>query len=377
MTSGATMRRLVVSAVAQLVDCRAHDLTSFCIAKRHARLPRRDQASLLFVERVAIHVSLGLTRRETTDNRYDQYETIRHSHTVDAAWRYIYRAMDQPARVARMFRWFRRQLIAARRTSPAHYEPEAVRETFEQVQRLFGDGRYFGLQANLEAMPSAPAMIVMNHSGGTTIPDVWGFGVAWYRQFGFEEPRVLHCAAHDFILATDTTRRFFSRRGVLRGSRKLAVEVLRDWRRDLLVMPGGDMDTWRPYKERYSVRFNGRTGYARIALRCGVPIVPVAHAGAHETLIVLDDGQWLARALGIKRLTRANIWPVHLSLPWGLAVGPWPHIPWPATLRYNVGPAIRLDDEPIESPTPLQVDELDRRVREAIQLQLHELRDKG
>jgi 1-acyl-sn-glycerol-3-phosphate acyltransferase len=272
----------------------------------------------------------------------------------------------------RMFRWFRRQLRGARHTGPSDFDPEAVRETHELARRFFGDGHYFGLRADLNPVPAPPSMIVMNHSGGTTIPDVWGFGVAWYNHFGYERP--LHLAAHDIVLATEATRRFFGRRGVLRGSRRLAIEVLRDWRRDLMVMPGGDKETWRPYRDRYQVRFGGRTGYARIALRCGVPIVPVAHAGAHETLIVLDDGQWLAKRVGLKRLTRASIWPVHLSLPWGLAVGPWPHIPVPATLRYRLSDPIQIQQKPIEDPPDDLVEELDRQVRAAVQANLDALR---
>jgi 1-acyl-sn-glycerol-3-phosphate acyltransferase len=140
-----------------------------------------------------------------------------------------------------------------------------------------------------------------------------------------------------------------------------------------MVMPGGDLDTWRPYRDRYRVCFGGRTGYARIALMSGVPIVPVAHAGAHETLMVLYDGRWFAERLGLKRITRANIWPVHLSLPWGLAFGPWPHIPIPAVLRYRVGAPIALSDVPMDDPSPAAIAELDSRVRRAIQDQLDEL----
>ncbi len=82
-------------------------------------------------------------------------------------------------------------------------------------------------------------------------------------------------------------------------------------------------------------------GYARLALKAGVPIVPLAHARAHETLIVLSDGRRFARALGLPAIARASIWPVHLSLPWGLAIGPWPHIPTPARLRCRIGAPVR------------------------------------
>jgi 1-acyl-sn-glycerol-3-phosphate acyltransferase len=274
----------------------------------------------------------------------------------------------------RVLNWYNRGHGRRWGTSPADYDPEAVRTTLDQLRWLFGERRYFRLEAQgLENVPRSPAMIVSNHSGGTTIPDVWGFGVLWYRAFGVERP--LHLMAHDIILATDATRRFFGRRGVLRGSRKLAAHVLTDWQRDLMVMPGGDLDTWRPYRERYRVRFGGRTGYARLAIQSGVPIVPVANAGAHETLMVLSDGRDLARKLHLRELWRASIWPVHLSLPWGLAVGPWPHLPLPARLRYRIGLPISVSDEPIADPAPELVEELDARVQAAVQAQLDALRD--
>ncbi len=276
----------------------------------------------------------------------------------------------------RIARWFNREQGEAWGTSPGDFDAEAVRHTLAQIRRLFGKGRYFGLQlTGWRHVPEAPAMIVSNHSGGTTIPDIWGFGVGWYRHFGVQRP--LHLAAHDFILATAATRRFFGRRGAVRGNRQVANEVLHDWRRDLMVMPGGDLDTWRPFTDRYKVCFGGRIGYARVALRAGVPIVPVAHAGAHETLIVLSDGQRLARALHLRDLARAHIWPVHLSLPWGLAVGPWPHIPTPTRFRYRIGKPILPPDGPISDPPETLVRQHDAQVRAAVQQLLDELRAAG
>jgi 1-acyl-sn-glycerol-3-phosphate acyltransferase len=276
----------------------------------------------------------------------------------------------------RIFDWYNRELGKRWGTSPDDYQPEAVRETVRRLRWLFGERRYFRLEVRgIDQMPPAPTLVVSNHSGGTTIPDVWGFGVLWYRAFSADRP--LHLMAHDMILATAATRRFFGRRGVLRGSRGLAESVLTEWRRDLMVMPGGDLDTWRPYSQRYEVRFGGRLGYARLALRAGVPIVPVANAGAHETLMVLSDGRRLARALRLPQLARASIWPVHLSLPWGVAVGPWPHLPLPVRLRYRLGAPIQLADQPLRDPPDDLVRELDERVRRAIQDQLHALRDEA
>lgn len=278
----------------------------------------------------------------------------------------------------RLVSWLHKSQHAPWGSDPGEYDPDAVRRTLPSVKKLFGPGRYFGIDVKgWENMPDAPVMIVSNHSGGTTIPDVWGFMSAWYQNYGVYRP--LHPMAHEIILSTRLTGEYFAKRGVLRGSREVALAVLRDYRRDLMVMPGGDLDTWRPYSERYSVRFSGRTGYARLALKAGVPIVPLAHAGAHETLIVLSDGKRLARAVGLPSIARASIWPVHLSLPWGLAIGPWPHIPTPARLRYRIGP-------PVLPPTPVPPDtepseELvrayDARVQAAVQGLLDELKAAG
>jgi 1-acyl-sn-glycerol-3-phosphate acyltransferase len=248
---------------------------------------------------------------------------------------------------------------------PSVYDPAAVEATLRWVGSLFGEGRYFGLDARgFENVPPAPVMLASNHSGGTTIPDVWGFAVAWYRRFGATRP--LHVLTHEIILATETTGRYFARRGALRSSWAAAGEAISGYGRDVLVMPGGDLDAWRPHRRRYRVEFGGRVGYARLALELGVPIVPVANAGPHETLWVISDGRWVARAMGLHALFRAEIWPLHVSLPWGLALGPWPHVPLPARFSYRVG-------EPIRPEPGDDARSLDARVRGAVQSLLDEL----
>jgi 1-acyl-sn-glycerol-3-phosphate acyltransferase len=256
---------------------------------------------------------------------------------------------------------------------PDQYDPEAVRSTVERARLLFST--WFRVEVRgFENVPDAPVMVVSNHSGGTTIPDVWGFLIAWYRVFGVRRP--IHPIAHELILGTETTARFFARRGVLRASAEVTRRALEIARHDVMVMPGGDLDTWRPFTRRYEVRFGGRTGFARLALRTGTPIVPVANAGAHATLLVLTDGRRLARAMRLHAIARADVFPIHLSLPWGLAVGPWPHLPIPAKLRYRVGRPI---DPPLGvgvkcEPTDAEVRAHAARVERAVQALLDDLR---
>jgi 1-acyl-sn-glycerol-3-phosphate acyltransferase len=273
---------------------------------------------------------------------------------------------------ARLLRFLHRGRAPAWGDDPAVYDPELTAKTVERMGALFGPGRYFRLETrSLGDVPPAPAMFVSNHSGGTTIPDVWGFAIAWYRHFGTRRP--LHLLGHEIILATEATGKYFARRGVVRASMQTARHILSHFRRDVLVMPGGARDTWRPWSRRYQVEFGGRTGYARLALELGVPIVPVANAGAHDTLFVLSDGRRLARAIGLHHIVRADILPIHLSLPWGIAVGAWPHLPLPVKLRFQIGEAIVSTPRQGSVPTEDEVHALDARVRAAVQAQLDQL----
>ncbi len=282
-----------------------------------------------------------------------------------------------PVARSRLVKWLQRKAPSEWGLSPDELDPPAVMQTVRSASRMFGPGRYFGLEVDgFERVPDAPVMVVSNHSGGTTIPDVWGFGVAWYRHFGADRP--IHPLAHEMVFSLPSVAKFFGRRGVLRASRKTAWTVLHDYRRDLMVMPGGDVDTWRPYAKRYDVTFGGRTGYARTAIQAGVPIVPVANAGAHQTLYVISDGRRIARALRLPQIARAEIFPVSLSLPWGLTIGPLPHLPTPTTLRYKFGAPIAppCTVEPGQDAPEEAVRVFDAQVRAAVQDLLWDLRDE-
>ncbi len=260
---------------------------------------------------------------------------------------------------------------------PTNFDVSAVQETLAKAKRFFGEGRYFRLtEKGMDRIPKTPSLLVSNHSGGTSIPDVWGWMVLWYERFGTTRP--LRPLAHDMILSTPIVGPYFEKRGVVRAHGAVALRVLEEAAHDILVMPGGDLDTWRPYSERYTVRFGSRTGYVRTALRAGVPLVPIANAGAHETLYVLTDGRGLAKKIGLPAFARSEVFPISLALPWGIAIGPLPHIPVPARMRYRVGHPIDVPRklDPGEPAPEEWVRELDAAVRTTIQKMLHELRDE-
>jgi 1-acyl-sn-glycerol-3-phosphate acyltransferase len=131
--------------------------------------------------------------------------------------------------------------------------------------------------------------------------------------------------------------------GAVRASHKNAHRLFATGRK-VLVYPGGDLDAFRPFHQRNRVVFGPRRGYIKLALRENVPIIPVVAEGAHSTLIVIHDGQWLAKALRADRLLRYKVFPIALSIPWGLTVGMcFPHFPFPTRIQIEVMDPIKFD----------------------------------
>ena len=255
---------------------------------------------------------------------------------------------------------------------PALVDPELIARAMRLTRPLFGPGGPYEVEfSGWERLPEAPALVVGNHSGGTSVPDSFGLGYAWTEHHGTRRP--LLALGHDMIFRIGgPIGRTVARFGTLRASPHMGRRILADHRRDLLVYPGGDKDVWRPFSRRHQVTFAGRMGYARLALAAGVPVAPIAHCGSHQSFVVLTDGAPVARALGIRNRFRAEIFPVHLSLPWGLAVGPWPHLPLPIRFRFRMGEAV-MPPPGADPSDPDAVAAFDAAVRASLQAELDAL----
>jgi 1-acyl-sn-glycerol-3-phosphate acyltransferase len=108
----------------------------------------------------------------------------------------------------------------------------------------------------------------------------------------------------------------------------------------VLVYPGSDLETFRPFHDRGRIVLGGRKGFLELALREGVPIVPVVTAGTHEQIIVLTRGDRLARLLHAHAWARTEVLPLMLALPWGLTSGFVPYWPLPAQTSLAFGEPI-------------------------------------
>lgn len=63
------------------------------------------------------------------------------------------------------------------------------------------------------------------------------------------------------------------------------------------VYPGGADDSFKLEEERYRLKWGRRAGFARVAMRAEVPIVPVAGLGIDEMYRVVGREPWIGRRI--------------------------------------------------------------------------------
>jgi 1-acyl-sn-glycerol-3-phosphate acyltransferase len=195
---------------------------------------------------------------------------------------------------------------------------------------------------------SGPVLLVGNHSGGTMIADTFVFAHAFYEHFGPDRP--FNQLAHDLVFKTPGLRTLVQRYGTVPASPENMARAL-DQDAALLVYPGGDEDSFRPSWETGEVSFAGRTGFVKLALEHGVPVVPIVALGGQETALFLGRGKRLARSLQLNRLARLKVLPVVLGPPFGVTVLDFPgRIPLPSKITVRVMPPIDLRKELGQNP---------------------------
>jgi 1-acyl-sn-glycerol-3-phosphate acyltransferase len=194
-----------------------------------------------------------------------------------------------------------------------------------------------------ENIPEPPVLLVGIHSGAPFVWDAWTVGVQWWRRFGRERP--LHGTAHDALMATPVIGGYFRRMGVLPAALDSMYAALAAGH-DVALWPGGEIDSLRPWTKRDEAILAGRMGFVRLAIRSGVPIVPIATVGGPDSMPVLASGRRLAHLLRLDKIARLQRFPVALQAPWGLSPALLPEIPLPAKIRTAFQPAIELDTDP-------------------------------
>lgn len=211
-------------------------------------------------------------------------------------------------------------------------------ERMRQLARqLFGPVYRHWFRAEWDGMDKIPAsggaLLVANHAGAIP-PD------APVIMHGIEEERqrAVYGLAADMFRAVPVVGTLWARMGGVSAHPDNALRLLREGQL-VLVFPEGTKGTGKTLDQRYRLRRFGRGGFVEIAMRAGVPVVPVAVVGAEEAMPMVTKVPALARLL---RLPYVPITANHLLL--GPVLGTLAY--FPAKFRLKVLDPVFFDVPP-------------------------------
>ena len=183
----------------------------------------------------------------------------------------------------------------------------------------------------LEKIPDAGgALLVANHAGA--IPSD-----APVIMHGIEKElgRPVYGLADYFFRTLPFVGTLWARSGGVSARPANAYRLLKEQNQLALVFPEGTKGPSKSYTDRYQLRRFGRGGFVEIAMRAGVPVIPIAVVGSEEAMPVVFRLPTLAKALGVPYV------PVTANL---LAMGPLGAVmPFPAKFKLRVLDPVRFD----------------------------------
>jgi 1-acyl-sn-glycerol-3-phosphate acyltransferase len=207
----------------------------------------------------------------------------------------------------------------------------------EWVRRAYDPMYRHWFRAEWEGLDKIPtdggALLVANHAAAipSDAPTIM-HGVET------ELGRPVYGLADHFFKATPVVGTLWSRTGGVVAHPDNAYRLLREQQQLVLVFPEGSKGPAKTYNERYRLRRFGRGGFVEIAMRAGVPIVPIAVVGAEESMPILFKVPSLAKVLG------APYFPVTANMAFG-PLGALVHFPAKFKLRV-LDPVTFPDVEP-------------------------------
>ena len=258
---------------------------------------------------------------------------------------------------------------------PAEERPEPRRsdvdewgrsESMREIARKFFDPMYRRwFRAEWEGLEKIPtdggALLVANHAGA--IPSdapVIMHGIET------ELKRAVYGLADNYFRTMPVIGTMWSRFGGLQGHPDNAYRLLHDQNQLVLVFPEGSKGPAKHVSERYQLRRFGRGGFVEIAMRSGVPVVPIAVVGAEESMPIV------AQVPGLAKLVGAPYAPITANV---LAFGPLGMaIYFPAKFKLRVLDPVYFDVPPDqERYSRSKVMEQSEAIRERIQEELYDM----
>jgi 1-acyl-sn-glycerol-3-phosphate acyltransferase len=227
---------------------------------------------------------------------------------------------DEQLRVGDVDDWGRSERVRA-----------IARRMYDPIYR-----RWFRVEwEGLEHVPTEGGALLVGNHGGAIPSDAPVIIHGIETELG----RPLYGLADNLFRAVPVVGTLWSRTGGVPAHPDNAYRLLHDEQQLALVFPEGTKGTGKLARERYQLRRFGRGGFVEIAMRAGVPIVPLAIVGNEEAMPIVFKSGRLAKLLNVPYFpVTANQFVFGPLL--GLVV------PFPVKFRVRALPPVHFDAAP-------------------------------
>jgi 1-acyl-sn-glycerol-3-phosphate acyltransferase len=191
--------------------------------------------------------------------------------------------------------------------------------------------------SGIENIPASGAAVIVSNHGRLDFDMFILAKLIWDHRRRF--PRIM---ADRIWSKVPLIRSLFQSLGAVEGNRTNAIDLLRK-KQIVLTYPGGVREIMSGRYGREHLRWEGRTGFAKVALATQAPVIPIASLGVNNGFIFVSSGKMLGRFLyrGIFRMGPSYdeyrdplaIGLIPLPIPFSTAV----HFPFPCKVRYVIG----------------------------------------
>ncbi|TML64144.1 MAG: acyltransferase family protein [Actinobacteria bacterium] len=166
------------------------------------------------------------------------------------------------------------------------------------TRRLYDPMYRYWFRVEWDGMEKIPdvggALLVSNHAGA--IPSD---APAIMHGIETELGRPVYGLAEHLFKAVPIVGTAWARNGGVAAHPENAYRLLREQQQLALVFPEGTKATGKLYKDRYQLRRFGRGGFVEIAMRSGVPVIPIVVMGAEESMPIVARSNSLAKLLNV------------------------------------------------------------------------------
>jgi 1-acyl-sn-glycerol-3-phosphate acyltransferase len=187
---------------------------------------------------------------------------------------------------------------------PYGFHPESARNLLLPAALLYR--HYFRVETHgIEQVPEGGVLLIANHSGQFGYD---GMMLTMAMLLASDPPRLARGMAEHLFARTPWAGTSLARMGSLIGTPENCIAML-EAGECVMVFPEGARGANKPFRNRYQLQRFG-SGFLRLALETGAPIVPVGVVGAEEQQPGFANLESFGRRFNLPSF------PITISQPW-------------------------------------------------------------